>query len=99
MIKSSSGAFFLPAAIHGIDPGPKAKKATNIRVAATRKTPKFLLSTSLLCSVSAIVMAIEQAMIPAKPTRWRIRLPSLSMSGIVMNVIVTRIAPTPIVAY
>ena len=89
----------LPAAIHGIDPGPKAKNATKIRVAATRNTPRFLLSWSELGRVKATVMAIEQAMIPAKPTRWRIRRPSLSMSGIVMKVIVTKIAPTPIVAY
>ena len=37
--------------------------------------------------------------IPAKPNRWSVRLPAMSISQTEMSVITTMIDPTPSVAY
>ena len=57
----------------------------------------FCLAAS--CADPAMVIMTEHKMIPASPARWRTLLPSFSMRGMVMKVMMTMIAPTQRVAY
>ena len=76
-----------PAIIQGMEPGPRAKKTTKMRVAAIMNSP-----ISRFC---AITMRTAMRHMPTSPSRWRTLLPSLSISGMVTSVIPTMMAPTP----
>lgn len=64
-------------------------------------TRKYLILRGLYLlalSANASVIRMLKMNIPERPTRCRVRLPARSISGIVMSVITTIVAPTPLVA-
>lgn len=103
-----------PVMSQGMEPGPKAKNTTNNSVATIAKIPAplvplgftgsglFVLLQSTLSRsemLRAIVIRIEQTIMPIMPTKWMVLRPSLSIKGMVTMVMVTMMAPTPRVAY
>ena len=86
-----------PAAIHGIEPGPSAKNTTKDNVATIKNIPTASLPSSW--KFNAMVIMMEHITIPASPVRCKVLRPNLSINGMVTSVMVTSMAPTPMVAY